>query len=88
MNLIAGFDYRLLKGKPGKDDAPGTFHEKGIVFYSRKDWRKLVAEVLAAGGKRRFDGTVGETFLHAKGGKLLVEIYANIQPPKALAEEP
>jgi hypothetical protein len=24
--------------------------------------------------------------LSAKGGKLLVEIYANIQPPKALAE--
>ncbi len=86
MNLIAGFDYRKLQGKSGTPTAPGTFHEKGVVSLSRKEWRKLVGEVLAAGGKRRYDGVAGETFLHAKGGKLLVEIYANIQPPKALAE--
>lgn len=84
MNLIAGFDYRKVRGAFGTDGSERS--EKGVVSYSRKDWRKLVAEVLAAGGKRRYDGTVGETFLHAKGGKLLVEIYANIQPPKALAE--
>jgi len=81
MRTIPGFDYRQLKGKPGAVDAPGTYHEKGMVSFQRKEWRALVGAVVAAGGFRRFEA--GETFLHAKGGKILVEIYGNIQAPAA-----
>jgi hypothetical protein len=40
----------------------------------RKECRERLASVIKGGGFRRVDA--GETFAHAKGGKLAIEFYA------------
>lgn len=52
------------------------------VARSRKDWAILFEQVIQAGGRRRVDH--GETFAHDESGRLLFEVYANIQ----MDEEP
>ena len=43
-------------------------------------WGLIARNAIAAGGRRRFAD--GETFIHAKGGKITHEIYRNVQPAK------
>ena len=68
---IEGYDYRY---------PVGLNRQAGKVKLARKEWSKLVGIIVGAGGKRRHEA--GETFLHAKGGAILVEIYGNVQAPK------
>ena len=49
------------------------------VACTRTEWQALMARYLSAGGRRRVED--GETFIHAKGGALVAEIYANIPAP-------
>ena len=51
-------------------------HEE--VKLPRAEWQERIAKAVKLGGFRRVEA--GETFLHIKGGKLIAEIYANIQP--------
>lgn len=40
------------------------------------EWRKVLAEVIVAGGRRRVEH--GETFAHDANGEILFEIYGNV----------
>ena len=42
----------------------------------RAEWQERIEKAVKAGGFRRVEA--GETFIHAKGGRMLAEIYANV----------
>jgi hypothetical protein len=50
-------------------------HQKPVTFKAR-EWRRLLGECLAAGGRRRHEA--GETFFHAPGGRITHEVYGNV----------
>jgi hypothetical protein len=64
-SLLLGFDYRP--------------EFQRTVERPRREWQELMAKTIAAGGLRRVEK--GETFIVAKGGKVLAEIYSNVPEP-------
>lgn len=73
-----------MKGKrliPGFDEIIQKPVEK-----TRAEWQALIAQTIAAGGRRRFEK--GETFIHGRDALLIAEIYANVPAPKTTAETP
>ena len=54
----------------------GTY---AIVELTHAQWQERVAEAIKAGGFRRV--IFGDTYVHACGGELKAEIYANVPAP-------
>ena len=50
-----------------------------IVELTRAEWQERVAEAIKAGGFRRV--IYGDTYVHACGGQLKVEIYSIVPVP-------
>jgi hypothetical protein len=46
------------------------------VTLSRQEWQERILKTLKAEGHRRVEA--GETFIHNKDGRMLAEIYANV----------
>jgi hypothetical protein len=55
------------------------YETHAIVELTRAQWQERVAAAIKAGGFRRV--VYGDTFVHACGGRLKAEIYADISAP-------
>jgi hypothetical protein len=55
------------------------YETRAIVELTRAQWQERIAETVKAGGFRRV--VYGDTFVHACGGRLKAEIYADIAAP-------
>jgi len=49
------------------------------VELTRVEWQDRIAEVIKAGGFRRV--MYGDTYVHACGGRIKAEIYADVPSP-------
>lgn len=67
-HLIEGYDYKTQQP----------------VALTRQEWQQRIATAIAAGGKRRFEGSVQETFIDGAppDPRPIAEIYANIPDQK------
>ena len=66
---------------PGFDEVTHQPVEK-----TRTEWQALMAQAIAAGGRRRVEK--GETFIHGPDALLIAYIYANVPAPKPTREAP
>ena len=65
---MKGFDYKDTSASNRGVDRPVA------------EWRATMSGALADGGRRRVSD--GETFIHDKHGRILVEIYGNVAVTK------
>jgi hypothetical protein len=49
------------------------------VELTRAEWQDQIAETIRAGGFRRV--IYGDTYVHARGGQIKAEIYAEVPTP-------
>jgi hypothetical protein len=55
------------------------YETHATVELTRAQWQERIAEAIKAGGFRRV--VYGDTYVHACGGRLKAEIYADIPTP-------
>ena len=55
------------------------YETDAIVQLTRAEWQHRIAEAIKAGGFRRL--VYGDTYVHASGGRLMAEIYADVLAP-------
>jgi hypothetical protein len=55
------------------------YERYATVELTRAEWQARIAEVIRVGGFRRV--MYGDTYIHACGGRIQAEIYADIPAP-------
>jgi hypothetical protein len=55
------------------------YERYATVELTRDEWQERIAEAIKAGGFRRV--MYGDTYVHACGGRIKAEIYADVPAP-------
>ena len=55
------------------------YERYATVELTRAEWQERIAETIKAGGYRRV--MYGDTYVHACGGRITAEIYADVPAP-------
>ena len=55
------------------------YERYSTVELTRAEWQERIAETIKAGGFRRV--MYGDTYVHACGGRIKAEIYADVPAP-------